>query len=344
VNVAGLRQEWQDPADDLGGQAGVEQAADLADPVQVTGVVGPVAGVRFAVFDAVTAVAPSYLVMFAARLFLGVLGGTLWSLLAGSAARLVPAERRGRAIAIVLGGITAALCLGIPAGAALAGAVGWRGSFAVLAALALVLAVMVRLCLPPLDPGQSGGPRPPVRQVAAMPGVAAVLVVTLLLLTGHQVMYTYIAPFLRYAGFGRTGLVLLVFGVVTVAGICVAGALADRRPQWALACTLAVFCLAMGALGLAGHVPAVLLIAVAVWGAAYGAAPTLLQTALISASGADSADVATSLQTTIYNAGIAAGSLAGGLILGGLGARALPWAAGLVIAAALTATRRTQIT
>jgi predicted MFS family arabinose efflux permease len=100
----------------------------------------------------------------------------------------------------------------------------------------------------------------------------------------------------------------------------------------------------MGALGLAGHVPAVLLIAVAVWGAAYGAAPTVLQTALISASGADSADVATSLQTTIYNAGIAAGSLAGGLILGGLGARALPWAAGLVIAAALTATRRTQIT
>jgi predicted MFS family arabinose efflux permease len=176
-----------------------------------------------------------------------------------------------------------------------------------------------------------------------MPGVAAVLTITLLLLTGHQVMYTYIAPFLRYAGFGRTGLVLLVFGAATVAGIAVAGALADRRLQRALAGTLAVLCLAMGALGLAGRVPAVLLVAVALWGAAYGAAPTLLQTALIRASGAASADVATSLQTTIYNLGIAAGSLAGGLVLGGLGARALPWAAGLLIAIALTATRRTQI-
>lgn len=302
---------------------------------------GALAG--FALFDAVTAIAPSYLVMFAARLFLGVLGGTLWSLLAGTAARMVPAERRGRAIAIVLGGITAALCLGIPAGTALAGAVGWRGSFAVLAALALVLAILVRLLLPPLSPDESGGARPPVRRVAAMPGVAAVLTITLLLLTGHQVMYTYIAPFLRYAGFGRTGLVLLVFGAATVAGIAVAGALADRRLQLALAGTLAVLCLAMGALGLAGRVPAVLLVAVALWGAAYGAAPTLLQTALIRASGAASADVATSLQTTIYNLGIAAGSLAGGLVLGGLGARALPWAAGLLIAIALTATRRTQI-
>ena len=47
--------------------------------------------------------------------------------------------------------------------------------------------------------------------------------------------------------------------------------------------------------------------------------PALLQTALIDASGPARADVATALQTTVYNAGIAAGSLAGGLVLGQAG-------------------------
>jgi len=68
-----------------------------------------------------------------------------------------------------------------------------------------------------------------------------------------------------------------------------------------------------------------LLTAVALWGAAFGGAPTLLQTALVDASGPARADVATALQTTVYNIGIAAGSLAGGLVLGSAGAAGLPW-------------------
>ena len=78
-------------------------------------------------------------------------------------------------------------------------------------------------------------------------------------------------------------------------------------------------------LGFAAREPAALLAAAALWGAAFGGAPTLLQTALVDASGPASADVATALQTTVYNVGIAAGSLAGGLVLGGAGAAGLPW-------------------
>jgi predicted MFS family arabinose efflux permease len=100
--------------------------------------IGALAG--FALCDAATAVSRSYLLTFAVRLAAGVMGGTLWSLLAGCAARLVPEERRGRPIAVVLGGITVALCLGVPAGTALAAVIGWRACFGALAALALVAA------------------------------------------------------------------------------------------------------------------------------------------------------------------------------------------------------------
>ena len=60
----------------------------------------------FALLDAMTAVSPSYVLTFACRLLAGALGGVLWAMLAPAAVRFVPAERRGRAVAIVLAGIT----------------------------------------------------------------------------------------------------------------------------------------------------------------------------------------------------------------------------------------------
>jgi len=291
----------------------------------------------FAVSNAVVAVSSSYALTFGARLVAGGMGGTLWAMLAGYAARMVPAERRGRAIAIVLAGITLALSLGVPAGTALAGTVGWRTAFGLLSGLAVLLVGWVRWRVPGF-PGETPHARVPLARVAALPGIPAVLSVTLFLLVGHQVMYTYVAPFAAHAGFGRTGLVLLVFGAATVVGIWITGVLVDRHLRPTLVVALALCVAVMLALGLAAGVAGVLLISVALWGVAFGGAPTLIQTALIDASGPERADVATSLQTTVYNAGIAVGSLTGGLALDGWGAGALPWTALPLVAVALGVT------
>jgi predicted MFS family arabinose efflux permease len=290
--------------------------------------------VGFAVFDTVTAASSSYLLTFAARLLVGVMGGALWSMLAGYAARMVPAARRGRAIAIVLAGITLALCVGVPAGTALADAVGWRASFALLAALALLLVGWVRWKVPAF-PRERAADQARLRMVARLPGIRSVLLVTALLLTAHQAVYTYIAPVAAQAGFGRTSMVLLVFGAATVAGIWITGLLADRQLRSTLCAALALIAAAMLGIGLAAAIPAVLLTAVAGWGAAFGGAPTLLQAALIDASGAVGADIATSMQTTVYNVGIATGSLAGGLVLDRSGPGALPWVTIVLVAVAL---------
>ncbi|MEW2560159.1 MFS transporter [Streptomyces griseorubiginosus] len=289
----------------------------------------------FALSNAVVALSSSYALTFAARLVAGCAGGTLWAMLAGCAARMVPPERRGRAIAVVLAGITLALSLGVPAGTALAGAVGWRTAFGVLAAVAVLLVGWTHARVPG-SPGEAPHARVPLARVALLPGVPAVLSVTLFLLVGHQVMYTYVAPFATHAGFGRTGLVLLLFGTATVAGIWITGVLVDRRPRAALLGALGLCTAVMPTLGLAAGVPGVLPVSVALWGLAFGGAPTLIQTALVDVSGPERADVATSLQTTVYNAGIAVGSLTGGVVLSGPGAGALPWTALPLIALALT--------
>jgi predicted MFS family arabinose efflux permease len=290
--------------------------------------------IGFALFNGVTAVSDLYAVTFAARLLAGAMGGTMWAMLAGYAARMVPVERRGRAIAIVLAGITVALSLGVPAGTALAAAFGWRTGFAAIAVLAVILVAWVGWKVPNF-PGEAAAGRVPLRRVAALPGIPAVLTVTMFLLLGHQAMYTYLAPIAKRAGYGHTGVVLLVFGVATVAGIWIIGTLVDRHLRPALIGALTLIAVSMLALGLSGHSPVILLIATALWGAAFGGAPTLLQTALVAAAGPGNADVATSMQTTVYNVGVAAGSLIGGLTLETTGTGALPWTALPLVAAAL---------
>ncbi len=290
----------------------------------------------FALFNTVTALSSSYPLTFVARLLAGAMDGTLWAMLVGYAARMVAAERRGRAIAIVLAGITVALCLGIPVATAVATTVGWRTSFAALAVVAVVLVAWVR-CKVPTFPGDVAAGRVPLRRIASLPGIPTILTVTMLLLLGHQAMYTYLAPFAERSGLGHTSLVLFVFGIATVAGILIIGTLIDRHLRPALLGALTLVATAMLALGLFGHTLTVLLITVAGWGAAFGGAPTLLQTALVDASGPGNADVTTSMQTTVYNAGVAAGSLTGGIILdrASAGAGALPWTALILVAAAL---------
>ncbi|MER6000197.1 MFS transporter [Nonomuraea angiospora] len=294
--------------------------------------VGTLAG--FALFNTVTALSSSYAVTFGARVLAGVMGGILWAMLVGYAARMVPVERRGRAIAIVSAGITVALCAGIPAGAALASAFGWRTAFLGLAVVAVALVGWVLWKVPDF-PGEAATVRVPLRRVAALPGVRTILGVTVLVLVGHQAMYTYLAPFVAFAGLGRTSVVLLVFGVGTVAGIWVTGVVIDRFPRVTLVVVLAVVAGAMAVLAVSGGPGWAPLGAVALWGAAFGGVPTLLQSALVDASGTGNADAATSMQTTVYNAGIAAGSLAGGLVLEGAGAGALPWTSLPLVAVAL---------
>jgi predicted MFS family arabinose efflux permease len=255
-------------------------------------------------------------------------------MLAPAAARFAPAERRGRAVAIVLAGITVALALGIPAAAALASPLGWRTVFLLLAVLAAIDAVWIRAAVPGI-PGEPLAERLPLSGVLSRPGVRSVLTVTLLLLGGHQALYTYLALFARRSGISETPLLLFAFGLSTLGGVTLVAILADRHLRSALLAVLSLFAAVLLTLGCAARLAVALDAAVICWGAAFGAAPTLIQIALINAAGPARADVATAIQTAVYNVGIAAGSFAGALALDHGGAGTLPWVALPLVTAAL---------
>ncbi|EHK64992.1 MFS transporter [Achromobacter arsenitoxydans] len=288
----------------------------------------------FVVANTLTALSGSYALTMAARFLAGVSAGLLWALVAGYAARMVPPSQKGRAIAIAMLGAPLALSLGVPAGTFLGNLMGWRMGFGVMSGLALALMAWVRIKVPDFA-GQATGKRLPLRRVFTMAGVRPVLFAVLAFVLAHNILYTYIAPFLAAAGLAeRTDLALLLFGAASLLGIWIIGVLVDRRLRTlTLACT-ALFGLAALALAAASDMPAVAYAAIAAWGLAFGGAPTLFQTALAKTAG-DAADVAQSMLVTSWNVAIAGGGIVGGILLDWQGVAAFPPALLALLAATL---------
>jgi predicted MFS family arabinose efflux permease len=296
----------------------------------------------FAAANTVTAVSAEYSLTMVARFVAGVAAGLAWALLAGYARRLAPAHLQGKAIAIAMAGIPLALSLGVPAGTFLGKALGWRVAFLLMTVLTVVLLAWITGSVPD-HPGQRREGRTPVLRTLRLPGVTPVLTVTLVFVLAHTILYTYIATFLDHLGMGdSTDVVLLVFGAASLLSIWIVGAHIHRRLRTLTIASALLVALAAALLAVLAESPALVYVAVTLWGLGWGGAPTLLQTAVGDAGG-ESADAAQAMLVTLWNAAMAAGGVVGGILLGQLGAESFPWSVLALLAPVLvvvTAARR----
>lgn len=280
--------------------------------------------VGFLFFNAVTTVASTFGLALFARFMAGVAAGLSWGLLAGYARRLVPPHLQGKALAIAMVGTPIALSLGTPAGTWLGSVFGWRVAFGVMSALALLLIPWIVLTVRDL-PGQPPGKRLSLFKVASLQGIRPVLWVIMIWMWGHNVLYTYIAPYLaaRHMA-GTVDVALLVFGLTALVGIAAIGATLDRWLRVLTLASLAGFAIASLILAYAGNSMALVYVGIALWGLCFGGAATLLQTAAADAAGPH-VDVVQAMVTTSWNLAIAGGGLMGGFLLQRVGAEAIPW-------------------
>ena len=290
--------------------------------------------VGFLLFNSITALSSHYGVTLVARFFAGVAAGLAWSLLAGYARRMVAPHQQGKALALAMVGTPIALSLGVPLGTWLGGLVGWRTTFGLMSALTLVLIVWVLVKVPDYAP-QPAHQRLSLRSVLTTPGVRPVLAVVISWMLAHNILYTYIAPFVAPAGLAeRVDLVLLVFGIAALAGIWITARLVEPLLRKTVLACLLTFAAVSLLFGFFGNVPQVVYLGVAAWGLSFGGAATLLQTALADAAG-DGADVALSLNVVAWNSAIAGSGVVGGVLLDTWGVAAFPWAMLVLIGVAL---------
>ncbi|MEU2507458.1 MFS transporter [Streptomyces sp. NPDC007863] len=267
----------------------------------------------FVVGNAVTALGTTYGVVMAARVVTAVGASAITAAASSTAAALAPPERRGRALAFVLGGLTLATALGMPLGTLVGGA-DWHLALWAVAGIGLLAALGIAAALPRVElPAASLADR---MRPLGQGRVLGLLAVTSLALLGTYTLYTYIAPTLGDATGGSaslTTLVLLVLGCGTLAGNIAAGRLVDRHsPARVLTGTLAVAAVALALTPLAVRGLPSTLVWGAVWGVTVGIVVVPQQHRLIALAPA-SAPVLLGLNSSALYGGIALGGGLGGL-------------------------------
>jgi len=300
----------------------------------------------FGVAHVVGALAPGYGLLFATRIVAALACAGFWAVAAATTISLVPVVRRGRALAVLVGGLTVANIAGVPAGTFLGQHAGWRTAFWAVAAVTLAAAAGVLA----LVPDTRAGDAPSVRgelQLYRRGRVWLALGVIALYQAMIFAAFSYFAPLLTETdGLPSSWVpgVLALFGLGALAGITVGGRLADARPSMTLYTSIAVALTALAVLALTTDALAAV-VAVFVFGAAGFAANPALNVRTYAVAG-DAPTLVGASTTSAFNVGNTAGPALGGLTINaGLGFPSVAWvgiALGAATLAVLTVSARIQ--
>jgi DHA1 family inner membrane transport protein len=296
----------------------------------------------FMAANAVGVMAPLYSLAVVMRFMVGAFGGLFYGVAFSTAATTAAPDRKGAAMAMVIGGVTMATVLGTPLGAWLGQHVGWRTPYGIISALTLGVATAVHMLLPRI-PGQAtvgSGLKGAIDGIRSLFSVFDNRPLTLLYLaivlvnTGWFALYTYVAPFwTEISGVSATTVptALLAYGIFSAIGGAAGGKLANGHATTTMLGSVAAQAILLGAMMFSTTATVSLVIAM-LWGFAAWVFVTAVQVRVVELAGARS-DVASSVAVSAFNVGNAAGALAGGAVVAHLGLVATPAAgAGFVLA------------
>ncbi|NEV85703.1 MFS transporter [Streptomyces tendae] len=295
----------------------------------------------FAAAHAVGALTTSFQVLVATRVVAALANAGFLAVALTAAAALVPADRKGRALAVLLSGTTVATVAGVPGGALLGTLLGWRATFWAVALLCLPAALGVLAGIPAgrVRGAAGGGPSLSV-ELAQLRTARLLLVMLLGALVNASTFagFTFLAPVVTdTAGLGElwVSVALVLFGAGSFVGVTVAGRLSDRRPAAVLAVGGPLLLVGWPALAVLADRPVALLTVVFVQGAlSFALGSTLIARVLHEAAGAPT--MAGSYATAALNVGAVVGPLVAASTLGTASGDLGPlWASGFLVALAL---------
>ena len=181
------------------------------------------------------ALAPTYPLLVAARVVAGAFGGVAGALILAIIGDVVPEERRGAAMGMVMSSFSVASICGVPIGLVLASALDWHLPFFVLAGLSALILLASARVLPPLRGHlvHARGQHPVTRMIAVLAHTdhqMAFLFMSMLSFTGF-VVFPNIATYM-VLNVGLTErqlpLIYLAGGLSTVFSLNWIGRWADR--------------------------------------------------------------------------------------------------------------------
>lgn len=282
--------------------------------------------IGFAVSNIVVGISSSYAVIIASRIVGGICAGVMWPMIAAYGTRLAPEHMHGKAITVIMSGNTLGISIGLPAMTTIGLTFGWRTVFVVMGLLAVVIAVLSYFYMPSVEGEKLSRSNSPLA-VVKMPTILIVLLLTFLSVAAHYGIYTYITLLVEMIGFiGGIGMALLIFGIGSVISVAVSARYIDAYLRPLIVVSLAIGGLAMAMFLAFGGTAGTSHLAFFLWGLAFGPLVTMYQTA-VSKQVEEAKDVATSVQSSVFNLSIMVATWVGGLLLvgfpGSAGVRAI---------------------
>ncbi|MFJ8163553.1 Cmx/CmrA family chloramphenicol efflux MFS transporter [Streptomyces sp. NPDC096136] len=287
------------------------------------------------------ALAPSYGFLFASRVVSAFACAGFWAVGAAVAIAMVGKDQRARAMSVMIGGLSIANVLGVPAGAFLGEQFGWRSAFwsvgaASAVALAGILALIPKIPLP--------AEKPRLRRELSIYGdrqVWLAVAVTALAAGGVFCAFSYLSPLLTdVAGLDSAWVpwVLALFGVGALVGTTVGGRIADGRLFAVMTGGITASTAFLAALALLASVQAAAVALAFLLGvSAFFTAPALNARAFNVAGAAPTLAGATT--TAAFNLGNTGGPWLGGAVIdAGHGYAATAWAGAAMTVTAIALT------
>lgn len=284
---------------------------------------------------------PSFAVLAATRVVAALANAGFLAVALTTAGSLVPPDKKGRALAVLLSGTTLATIAGVPGGSVLGTLLGWRATFWAVALLCLPAAIGILKGIPARPAQQDDSDGPALRsELAQLRRPRLILVMGLGALVNAATFggFTFLAPVVTdTAGLGELWIpvALMLFGVGSLVGVTAAGRLSDERPGLVVAAGGPLLLIGWPALAVLADEPVALLVLVFVQGAlSFALGSTLITRVLYEAAGAPT--MAGSYATAALNVGAALGPLIAAATLGtAVGDLGPLWASGLLVALAL---------
>jgi MFS transporter, DHA1 family, inner membrane transport protein len=272
--------------------------------------------------------------LMAARVLTAFAHAAFFGIAAVVAADLAPQNQRAQAMSLMFAGATLANVLGVPGGAALGQALGWRATFVCVALIGAVAATGIALFVPRDSKPASGDI---LREFRAFGDIRILIGMAMSAVSAASLfaVFTYIAPLLEsVTGFAPSTVtgVLVLYGIGLTVGNIAGGRLADWS---ALRATAGLFLGVMAVLSLftlTSHSAAPAIVTMMVWGVLSFALVSPLQVRVMDlARGAP--NLVSTLNQGAFNIGCASGAWLGGIpIRFGAGYDSVPWV-GVALAA-----------
>lgn len=294
--------------------------------------------ITFMVVHVIGALTGSFEVLMVTRIIGALANAGFLAVALSVAMSMVPADMKGRATSVLLGGVTIACVVGVPGGAILGDLWGWRAAFWAIVVISAPAVVAIMRSTPSDPPTRS---IPNARAECASlrrPKLALMLVLGALINGATFCSFTYLAPLLTdISGFDSRWLPALLglFGLGSFIGVTVGGRLADTRPLSLLSVGAVVLLMGWIVFALSASHPAVTLALLFTQGAlSFAVGSTLISQVLYAAD--DAPTLGGSFATVAFNVGAALGPALGALTIGmGLGYRAPLWSSAALVAIAL---------